>query len=167
MGEPKTNRVECHLRQGVADDAFGILEVHRGSILRLGSLAYSEAECLSWAFGLHAKQYVQAMKALGETYWVAEMNGFICGFCSYLGNEVKGLYVHADVARMGIGTRLLEKAETEIFALGHDKIDLTAALSAKGFYRKHGYSSVQEKSWESRGGLEMTVLQMRKPRTIG
>lgn len=54
------------IRPGLAADAEGILEVHRRSILELGRVAYSKAECASWAAGLIPVGYVEAMTSGGE-----------------------------------------------------------------------------------------------------
>ena len=78
------------LRSGVPADAGDIWALHRRSILQIGLSEYTKEECESWAYGLTPKGYVNAMTTGGETYSVVEVDGVICGFCSFKANEVMG-----------------------------------------------------------------------------
>jgi putative acetyltransferase len=150
-------------RHAKPDDAAEIMRVHRASILVLGRESYSHAEVESWAAGLVPERYVEAMSAGGETFIVAVApDGALAGFCSFKGNEVKGLYVAPDWARRGVGSALLRQAEATIGAGGHRLIHIVASLSGAAFYEHHGYRVVERRDWTSRGGLVSAALAMEK-----
>jgi len=150
------------LRPGVQTDANDLLALHRRSILQLGPSGYTKAECESWASGLTATGYIDAMTGGGETYLVAEVSGNVAGFCSYKANEVIGLYVDPKEARRGVGSMLLCEAEAAIVRCSETSIKLSAALTAKKFYQSHHYEVRFERLWKTRGGLEILVCGMEK-----
>ena len=150
------------LRAGTEADSEAILGVHRRSILGLGKNVYSEAECVSWATGLGSDLYRGAMVGGGETFVVAEAGNDLVAFCSFKGAEIIGLYVDPAHGRKGIGSRLLQNAEERISTERPMSITLNAALSALGFYERHGYRTIMRKKWKTRGGLEIDVREMKK-----
>ena len=78
------------VRAATPADAAAILRVHRDSILALGTETYSSAEVESWAAGLVAERYVEAMNEGGETFIVAAApDGALAGFCSLKDDEVR------------------------------------------------------------------------------
>jgi putative acetyltransferase len=142
------------IRAATPADAAAILRVHRQSILGLGIGTYSRAEAESWAAGLTAERYVQAMNGGGETFIVAVAAGSdLAGFCSFKDDSVIGLYVAPEWARRGIGSALLQRAEAVIAGAGHRRICLDAALSGQAFYERHGYRVTERRGGETRGGL--------------
>ena len=158
-----TERAAIRIRHGTPDDSPAILRVHRDSILSLGIETYDLAEVESWAAGLVPERYVEAMNEGGETFIVAVADdGEIAGFCSFKGNEVKGLYVAPESARRGVGSALLRQAEGTISAGGHRLIRIVASLSGQAFYERHGYRLIERRDWKSRGGLVMAALAMEK-----
>ena len=153
---------QIEIRYGDELDTGSLLRVHRGSILELGLTAYTKDECHSWAFGLTPQGYFDAMTSGGETYFVAEANGEVVGFCTFKDNEIMGLYVDPTASRNGLGSLLLEKAERQISSESHRSSKLTAALSAVPFYQRHNYSIHDRRFWKTRGGLEIEVCEMAK-----
>lgn len=152
---------EVNLRAGHPNDAESLLAIHRCSILRLGLTVYSEVQCRSWAYGLTAKGYETTMDA-GEKYFVASQQDEIIGFCSYQFNEIKGLFVHPDNARHGIGTALLTRVEADINSILSEEIVLDAALPAVPFYKALGYSTRYISSSLTRGGANIEYHRMFK-----
>jgi len=155
--------IDVALRPATPADAPAILRLHRDSILSLGIGSYSLAEVESWAAGLVAERYVEAMNKGGETFIVAAVaDGALAGFCSFGDDEVKGLYVAPEWARRGVGSALLRRAEATISAGGHRLIRIIASLSGAAFYERHGYRVVERRDWKSRGGLVSAALAMEK-----
>lgn len=158
-----TETTAMRFRRGAPDDASAILRVHRQSILTLGLEAYSRAEVESWAADLVPEGYVKAMTDGGETFIVADAaDGALAGFCSFKGDEVKGLYVAPSAARRGVGSALLRQAEAAISAAGHGRIRIDAALSGQAFYERHGYHVTERHGRKTRGGLVIPVVDMEK-----
>lgn len=149
-------------RAGTPGDGIALLELHQASIRKLGRSAYTEAEVESWAYGLQAEGYREAMES-GENFILAvDADDRLLGFCSHKGDEVIGLYVAPDHARCGIGSALLRATEAAITKAGHARIRIGAALSAVEFYQAHGYELVRYKDWPSRGGLIQRAADFEK-----
>lgn len=150
------------IRPAQPEDAESFVTIHRSAILASAGTVYTSAECESWAYGLHAGQYTDAMTEKGERFLVADRAGTPVGFCSFKNDEVVGLYIEPRFARRGLGSALLVAAERKILAQGGLRIRLKAALSAKDFYVERGYVVMETTTWISRGGLELKILAMEK-----
>ncbi len=87
----------------------------------------------------------------GGIFYVASTNGRIVGTCAVIKRseykcEVKRLYVHKDFRRMGIGSKLLEKAlefADERYDTATLKTD-TSLVSAIALYLKAGFSVIKK-----------------------
>ena len=101
----------------------------------------------------------------GTEFWVAEHGGDIVGFVDWQGDFVNALHVHGGHARSGVGTCLMDKAETEIaksgFTTARLETDTFNTVSQK-FYAKRGYTEASrypDEEWHS--GL--TTILLVKP----
>jgi GNAT superfamily N-acetyltransferase len=56
---------------------------------------------------------------------------------SYYGTAI---FVALDLHRYGIGRQIMQKLEEKALELGADKITVRAAVNARGFYEKLGYT---------------------------
>lgn len=72
------------------DDGQALCDVHRAAMLTLGRHAYSQAELESWAYGITLESDLKAM----------------------------ALCVHPDAAGVGLGWRLMQRAEARIASSG-------------------------------------------------
>ncbi len=154
---------EVTLRPGGPDDRDEIFRIHRSSILELGRQSYSREEVESWAHGLSPDRYPKAMRENGETFILAIVDErHVAGFASCRDSEVLALYVDPAWARRGIGGRLLAEAERIIAAQGFGLVRISASLNGRPFYEAKGYRLVETGTWKTRGGLEVTRLEMRK-----
>lgn len=152
-----------NLRAGTPADGKALLRVHRRAILAQRTAAYTDAEVRSWAAGLVADGYGEAMTDGGAAFLVAvDEEQRVVGFCSYKDNEVTGLYVDPAWSRRGVGRSLLRQAQAAIAAAGHDTVAVTASLIAQTFYESEGYKCVLRKTWKTRGGLVIDVPDMEK-----
>jgi ribosomal protein S18 acetylase RimI-like enzyme len=103
--------------------------------------------------------------ARGNQFWVAELNGEVVGFVDWDGDFVNALHVRPDHARMGVGRRLMDKAEAEIAKAGFPAVRLetdTFNIRSRAFYSGRGYHEADrypDKEWNS--GL--TTLLLVKP----
>lgn len=78
-------------------------------------------------------------------YFVA-IDGEICGVIGLKNNEVKTLFVDPDFHGKGVGRRLLIHMESLIFERGYEISKVFSSVSAKDFYKKHGYVVIREDS---------------------
>jgi putative acetyltransferase len=151
------------VRAATPEDAAAIRDVHVGAILGLGGSHYTRAELESWAAGLTPEGYARAMAEGGEAMEVAQdASGRIVAFCARKDDEVMAVYVRPDAARRGLGSLLLQRAEAAIAAAGHRTVRIGASLSGRALYERHGYHVVEEKGWETRGGLVIAACDMEK-----
>ncbi|WP_128254394.1 GNAT family N-acetyltransferase [Falsirhodobacter deserti] len=149
------------IRDATHDDADALLAVHQAAIGTLGREAYTEGECESWAFGLTSSGYVNSMDA-GETFVAAICADTLAAFCSYMDNEIAGLFVHPQWSRQRVASKLLSTAEGRMRQSGVKKIILDAAASAVPFYQAAGYVIECQTPWRTRGGLSLSSYRMTK-----
>jgi ribosomal protein S18 acetylase RimI-like enzyme len=158
---PQGPSTSSSVRAGTPEDAEAIRSVHLAAILGATNAGYSLAQLESWSAGLEAKLYADAMSVRGERYVVAtSSDDRIIGFCSFVHDQVRGLYVEPTWKGRGVGTGLLSAAESAIRENRHQRCRLEAALPSVNFYRAHGYRKVAEKDYPTRGGLAIRVFDM-------
>jgi N-acetylglutamate synthase-like GNAT family acetyltransferase len=90
-------------------------------------------------------------------------SGTVVGFASYLGEELRAVYVHPEVARGGVGTSLLVALESHARDHGIAELHLDASLNAEAFYAARGYvASVRMTHPLKRGGSLECVRMTRR-----
>lgn len=103
----------------------------------------------------------------GTLFRVAACDGDVVGFIDWDGDFVNALHVRSSHARCGIGTLLLDHAETEIARAGFPSARLetdTFNSRSRNFYAARGYQEADrypDTEWNS--GL--TTLLLIKPLT--
>jgi putative acetyltransferase len=96
------------LRRAVPADVPALAALYADSARRLGPLVYTPVQVAAWAgFGAPTPEFADYV--LGAETWIApDAADAPLGFCGCDdAGEVRSLYVHADHARRGLGTRLL------------------------------------------------------------
>lgn len=71
--------------------------------------------------------------------WVAEKGGRVVGFASFLGEELRALFVHPRDAGRGVGSALLAVVERQAARRSLRAIFCLASLNALSFYRARGF----------------------------
>jgi GNAT superfamily N-acetyltransferase len=103
-----------------------------------------------------AREYLERMSAdnpaMIESYksgssYVFSDGGRILGVVRAKGDMVKNLFVDGRHHGKSIGTRLLEKAEKDIWHEGHRMIRIRASMFAVPFYLKRGYKRTTGTRW--------------------
>ena len=128
------------IRAATPADADAMADMQRRSILELGASTYPAATVRAWAASVDPLKYLGALAA-GEVLIVACDGADIVGYGRLVLGEkrVRGLYVHPDQARSGVGTLLLEHLEKLAREHGVERLHLSSSLNAVPFYRRHGY----------------------------
>ena len=100
----------------------------------------------------------------GLEFWVAKRCNELLGLVDFHANFVNALHVRPSCARSAIGSRLMDKAESEIrkagFATARLETD-TFNLGSQAFYKARGYHEVDrypDEEW----GSEFTTLLSEK-----
>jgi putative acetyltransferase len=154
-------------RRAHPSDADQIAVAHLDSILTLGPLFYPPQVVNDWAHGLTADTYVNAM-AGGEVFFiaVAQDGRTVLGFASDYRREGTehgtSVYVRGDVARRGIGSALLKKAEAEAISRGATSVHVEASLVGVEFYKAHGFVEISRGETHLRSGRPIACVFMRK-----
>lgn len=77
--------------------------------------------------------------------------------------EVTATYVHPDHDRAGVGSALLASLEGYARGSGAEACTLWASRNAVPFYERMGYERVDEVAHEVADGVELTIVELRKP----
>lgn len=164
------------VREARPSDAEAIFRVHRASIEGLGPEAYDEAQVAAWGAGGGPDDY--DLDAADSRFVVAEA-GSVAGDEGVVGfgevvlrppdylrepaeGEVRAVYVHPAAARRGVGSAILAALERRAREQDVGSLGLWASLNAVPFYEAHGYERVAERTHEFSGGVEGTVVEMRR-----
>jgi len=74
---------------------------------------------------------------------VAELDGVVVGFIMVVGDEVEQVYLSTDHRGVGIADVLLDEAERQVAAAGHDRAWLAVVAGnarARSFYERRGWA---------------------------
>jgi putative acetyltransferase len=141
-------------------DYSAIARLHRQTIRNVNSKDYSEDIINAWSSRTNAERFRGS--ATRAKRWVAVDSDKIIGFCDHsLEGEFWGLYVHKDYIGKGVGSCLLKKAEDSLKKMSFKKVKLTATITARDFYKKHGYK-VGKKIFHKVLNKKMAVYEMSK-----
>ncbi len=160
------------MRRAGPSDAEHIAVAHLDSIRSLGPLFYPPNVVDDWADGLTADVYRKAM-AGGEIFFiaVAERSGAhaVLGFASDYRREGTqhgtSVYVRGNMARQGIGTVLLQRAEAEAIARGATSVHVEASLAGVEFYKANGFVEISRGETHLMSGRAIACVFMEKALT--
>lgn len=164
-------------------DAEAVCAVHGASVRELGPAAYDDEQVAAWDHDRDPADYAVTdptatfvvAEEFGESAGVAPPDGLL-GFAELRPaggdyfervpddyGEVRAVYVHPDVARRGVGTRLLDRVERSARRAGRRGLGLHASLNAVEFYERAGYDRLVELDHEfGDSGVTGTVVEMGK-----
>lgn len=95
--------------------------------------------------------------------YVAEINNTIIGFGDITKEGyLDHLYTHKDFQGKGIGSGILKKLEEEAKKLGLMEITTQASITAKPFFEKHGYITVESQTKVFRGISFLNYKMIKK-----
>ncbi len=104
---------------------------------------------LNEAFLAEERKRIAADYLPASETWVYEKDGKVIGFISLLGNEVGGLFVHADHQRNGIGHQLMDFAANIRMPLVLDVFKDNPI--GRNFYKQYGFVETGEVFEEETG----------------
>jgi putative acetyltransferase len=103
--------------------------------------------------------------ANGEIFQIAAAEGAIVGFCGFKLGVICGLFVDPDYMRRGVASQLLSYALSWMSDQKCQRVEIEATLTAVPFYQRHGFQVVATKSSATRGGLDMSLVDMERQLT--
>lgn len=143
-------------------DLAGICEAHVRAIRETCARFYDPAEIAAWAGRLYPGVHREAIAA--HDFLVAVDGERVVGFgqLDAATGEVVGCYVHPEVGRGGVASRLLAGLEARARELGLARLHLDASLNAVAFYRGAGFVGGGESRHALTGGVEIACVPMTK-----
>lgn len=149
------------LRPGTADDAAAVADLwHRG---------WHDAHAGHVPEGLTAARTLAAFREraplrVSDTT-VAVVDGEVAGFVMVVGDEVEQVYVGARHRGSGLAATLLDEAERQVAAVGHDVAWLAVVegnARARRFYERRGWADEGPLPYEVTAGGSTYVSPCRR-----
>ncbi|MGI9518120.1 MAG: GNAT family N-acetyltransferase [Pirellulaceae bacterium] len=112
---------------------------------------------LSSEFNQQERKNIQEIYMPNAETWVYEHQGQVAGFIALVGNEVGGLFVHADHIGKGFGRALMDKArELRDGPLDVEVFEKNSV--GRKFYDRYGFLQVEKKLHEP---TNQTILRLQ------
>ena len=149
------------IRVATRDDLPAIQEIFDGTIRSVCNKDYDEGQVNAWAAG--AKFTDRWLRKLTDQYFIVlENKGEIQGFASLdQGNYLDFMYVHKDHQGKGIASLMYYAIEKEATRQGSDFIVSDVSKTAKPFFERMGFETLQEQT-VTIAGVSINNFRMRK-----
>lgn len=139
----RDNRVVIELRRGRADDALTIARLFRDTVHAVNRHDYSAAHLDAWAPYQVDLEHWRAVID-GSYLMVAISGGMVVGFANLDGDDyVDQLFVHKDLLRKRIATKLMEEIEREAKRRGAARLWTQSSITARKFFERQGFATLQ------------------------
>lgn len=138
-------------------DLPAVLNLFRTSVHTLCRADYTPAQLSAWA-PADTDEAPWARRLQCQTFLLAEEDGDLMGFASLEGDYLDLLYVHPRHARRGVGTVLCDALERQCTG---QRITVHASLTARPFFARRGYRTVEPHEAQRRG-VTLTNYLMEK-----
>ena len=139
----RDNRVVIELRRGRADDALTIARLFRDTVHAVNRHDYSAAHLDAWAPYQVDLEHWRAVID-GSYLMVAVSGGMVVGFANLDGDDyVDQLFVHKDLLRKRIGTKLIEEIEREAKRRSAARLWTQSSITARKFFERQGFATLQ------------------------
>lgn len=163
--------MEPTIREAVPADARAIRDVHLAAIEGLAGSQYDDQQVAAWAHERDPDGY--PIESTETEFVVATREDDLVGFGwlnpqaddyfeSAVDGEVTAVYVHPDVAGMGVGGAIYAELERRARRTGCESLGLWASLNAVAFYESRGFSRVTEHRMTFDTDVEGRVVELRK-----
>ncbi|XXQ67333.1 GNAT family N-acetyltransferase [Neisseriaceae bacterium B1] len=138
------NHFYTFLRPAIPEDSPAIYQVHRHAVRYTCREVYDEQTMNAWLALIDHDIYSESMGTNDKTLWVAELEGKIQGFfqIDFKEAQIDALYVHPFVHRQGLGTAMLQRAESLAQEANLSILSLFASQNSVPFYELNGYVSL-------------------------
>jgi putative acetyltransferase len=131
------------LRRGRADDALTIARLFRDTVHAVNRQDYSEAHLDAWApYQVDLEHWRVVIES--SYFMVAVSGGMVVGFANLDGDDyVDQLFIHKDLLRKRIGTKLVEEIEREAKRRDAARLWTQSSITARKFFERRGFATLQ------------------------
>lgn len=139
------------IRPATLEDIPEITSIFRNTITHINKKHYSEKQINAWASG--ADDIAEWEKRIQKLYFiVAEIDSNIVGF-AYLknGNYFDGLFVHKDMQRQGIGSKLLRIIESQVMMNDFEVLKSDVSKTALPFFDNKYFEIIKKQKKNYKG----------------
>lgn len=160
----KLPRHQIAIREARESDATNICEVLIRSVREVCGPDYNNDEAVleEWCANKKPEIVTDWIRNTDNLFVVAELSpGLLVGAAMYqrVRGSIQLCYLVPEALYQGIGAQLLATLESDAARLGHKEIQLVSSITARNFYRRHGYLDYGEPVY-SRG--KVLGFPMRK-----
>ncbi len=150
-------RTVC-IRRCRPDEEAALFEVYYSAIHLLASRDYSPEQIQAWA-PRDLDQGLWATRIRGIHPFVAELGGELVGYADLQANGyIDHFFVSGHHGRRGIGTALMNHLLHEARAASLTELTSDVSRTAQPFYERFGFTVVEERQPELRGGVIPNAL---------
>jgi len=131
------------LRRGRPEDALTIARLFRDTVHAVNRQDYSEAHLEAWApYQVDLEHWRGVITS--SYFMVATSGGMVVGFANLDGDDyVDQLFVHKDLLRKRVGSKLLEEIEQEAKRRGAARLWTQSSTTARKFFERRGFVTLQ------------------------
>lgn len=150
-----------NIRRFNPSDIDQIAQLFHDTIRTVNLGDYTEEQVKAWApDDIYFRDW--EAKCVSKYTLVAEKNGIITGFAQLEGDgHIDCFYCHKDFQGLGVGRLLCNGIEKEAQNHGLRRLFVEASITAKPFFLKMGFSTIEEQIVKTRGA-EFTNFRMEK-----
>ncbi len=150
-------RTRLKIRLAQKSETGRIIEIRNRGFSRLAPLTYTKAEVAALLGDYTEEEFLEMIS--DSRLFVAVVHGVIGGAAGWSGENIRHVYIDPDYFRLGIGTKLVARVESDYRERTHrDFINADVILYARRFYEKCGYTLIEKaKAWDG-----SDYYQMRK-----
>ena len=140
-----------NLRPYESADLPGVIETYTASIRALAAAYYPPEQIAAWApVPPDAARWPERLAPLHTI--IAESDGVLAGFASYTRDGyLDFLFTHPAFTRRGVASRLYQRVESALRAVGVPSVTAHVSLAARPFFDRHGFQLDAEECVECRG----------------
>jgi putative acetyltransferase len=131
------------LRRGRPDDALTVARLFRDTVHAVNRQDYSEAHLDAWApYQIDLDHWRGVIES--SYFMVAVSGGMVVGFANLDGDDyVDQIFVHKDLLRKRIATKLMEEIEREAKRKGAARLTTQSSITARKFFERMGFATLQ------------------------
>ena len=131
------------LRRGRPDDALTIARLFRDTVHAVNRQDYSAAHLDAWApYQIDLEHWRAVIES--SYFMVAVSGGMVVGFANLDGDDyVDQVFVHKDLLRKRIATKLMEEIEREAKRRGAARLWTQSSITARKFFERQGFATLQ------------------------